>query len=105
VPAAHAATHFSFNFGIGAPVVAPAVVVPAVVPPAPAPAGYIWQPAYYDGYQWVPGAWVPGPALYTNGLGVGFTLRGRDRGHFRVADRDRGHERGDHDRGDHHDRR
>jgi hypothetical protein len=53
-PAAHAATRFSLQVGIGAPPVARTAV---------APPGYVWQPGYWAqtayGPQWVPGAWVP----------------------------------------------
>jgi hypothetical protein len=47
VPAAHAQTRFSFQFGMS---------------PGPAP-GYVWQDGYYvqSGYgdRWIPGGWVP----------------------------------------------
>jgi hypothetical protein len=67
--AAEASTHFSFQIGIGAPVVAPVVVAPPPPPPpywadAPAPSayGYVWRPGYYVWtgfrYRWMPGVWV-----------------------------------------------
>ena len=47
VPAAHAQTRFSFQFGIS---------------PGSAP-GFVWHDGYYVqngyGYRWVPGGWVP----------------------------------------------
>src|SRR5215467_13837076 len=57
-PTAHAESHFSFYFGVPAPVV---VAPPVVVQPAPVYDNF-WQPGYYGwvGYQrrWVPGRWV-----------------------------------------------
>jgi hypothetical protein len=83
-PAAHAESHFSFYFGIPAPVVVapPVVVQPAPVVVAP-PVVYdsFWQPGYYGwvGYQrrWVPGRWVQrAPRAYWN-RGWGHDNRGR----------------------------
>jgi len=66
-PSARAESHFSFYFGVPAPVV---VAPPVYVRPAPvvvAPPYYpvyddVWQPGYYGwvGYErhWVPGRWV-----------------------------------------------
>jgi WXXGXW repeat (2 copies) len=61
VATAHADTRFSIHVGVGAPVAPPVVVAPrpyAYAAPVPYP-GYVWQPGYYVGYRWVPGAWVP----------------------------------------------
>ena len=51
VPRAHADSRFSFQIGVGAPV---------VVAPAPVYVdGFYWQPGYYaSGQRWVSGYWV-----------------------------------------------
>jgi hypothetical protein len=53
-PTARADTRFSIHVGVGAPVHGGY----GYAAPAPYP-GYVWQPGYYVGYRWVPGAWVP----------------------------------------------
>ena len=79
VAPARADSHFSVHVGVGVGVpvgpvvVAPRVVVapapypypayPAYYGPAPYP-GYVWQPPYYVGYRWYPGAWVPRGRAY-----------------------------------------
>jgi len=79
VAPARADSHFSVHVGVGVGVpvgpvvVAPRVVVapapypypayPAYYGPAPYP-GYVWQPPYYVGYRWYPGAWVPHGRVY-----------------------------------------
>jgi hypothetical protein len=59
--AAGAQAQTRFYVGFGAPVA-------AAVPPCPGD-GYVWTPAYYDGYGWIAGRW---------------TYRGYDRDDFRA---------------------
>jgi len=91
-PSARAESHFSFYFGVPAPVV---VAPPVVVGPAPvvvAPPAYygdtFWQPGYYGwvGYQrrWVPGRWVRrAPRANWNGRGWNDRREFHDRGRHR----------------------
>ena len=91
-PNARAESHFSFYFGVPAPVV---VAPPVYVRPAPvvvAPPIYYgdtyWQPGYYGwaGYErrWVPGRWVHrAPRANWNGRGWNNGRAFHDRGRHR----------------------